>query len=150
MRTYHYVCDNNKCQYEFEIEQDMSEDSLKKCPECGKAKLYRKIYTPFVFIKGEPTTVGHQADRNTQRLGHYEYEDKLAGRNNRIQKASDKLLEQTGGKQIERTNELPWWRSGKVEGLPKEDRPINIAKAKKIADDLGLRVTEPRKPKKKT
>ena len=38
---YEYVCKN--CGYEFEKFQQMTEDHLKTCPECGKDALKRKI-----------------------------------------------------------------------------------------------------------
>lgn len=41
MPTYEYVC--KSCQHEFEAFQSMSSDSLKKCPECSKNTLKRKI-----------------------------------------------------------------------------------------------------------
>lgn len=41
MPTYDYVCD--ACQHEFEQFQSITADPLKKCPECGKNKLRRKI-----------------------------------------------------------------------------------------------------------
>jgi putative FmdB family regulatory protein len=41
MPTYDYVCD--ACQHEFESFQSIKADPLKKCPECGKMKLRRRI-----------------------------------------------------------------------------------------------------------
>ena len=41
MPTYEYVCKN--CGYEFEKFQQMTEDHLKTCPECGRDALKRKI-----------------------------------------------------------------------------------------------------------
>jgi putative FmdB family regulatory protein len=78
MVVYGYSCENNNCQHKFEIEQHMTDDALVECPCCKCSTLIRIIYAPMVFSKGEPTTIGHQADRNTQKLGHYEYEDKNA------------------------------------------------------------------------
>jgi putative FmdB family regulatory protein len=39
MPTYDYVCD--ACDHRFEEFQSMSEEALKKCPECKKLKLRR-------------------------------------------------------------------------------------------------------------
>ena len=51
MPHYDYVCD--ACGHELEIFQSMSESPKKKCPECGKMKLYRKIGTGAgVLFKG--------------------------------------------------------------------------------------------------
>lgn len=41
MPTYEYICKN--CEHEFEEFQSMSAAALKKCPECGKNTLERKI-----------------------------------------------------------------------------------------------------------
>lgn len=41
MPTYEYVCD--ACEHEFEEFQSISAKPLKKCPECEKPKLRRKI-----------------------------------------------------------------------------------------------------------
>lgn len=41
MPTYEYVC--SACEHEFEEFQSMSAKSLRKCPECGKNALERKI-----------------------------------------------------------------------------------------------------------
>jgi putative FmdB family regulatory protein len=142
MPTYEYICDNSKCCYNFEIHQSMADDSLVECPECGNETLRRKIFTPFCFVKGEPKTVGHIASRNTENMGRYEYDDRIAQRKNRVRKASDKLIEETGAKNIEHTGELPWWRSGKVPGLPREEKPITIEKAKQIAKELDINIKE--------
>jgi putative FmdB family regulatory protein len=39
MPTYNYRCDS--CDHELEAFHKMSDDPLKKCPECGKNKLVR-------------------------------------------------------------------------------------------------------------
>jgi len=41
MPTYEYVC--AACEHEFEEFQSMTAKPLRKCPECGKARLERKI-----------------------------------------------------------------------------------------------------------
>lgn len=43
MPTYEYEC--RSCHHEFETFQNMSADPLKKCPECKKNSLFRKIGT---------------------------------------------------------------------------------------------------------
>ena len=50
MPTYEYRC--NACSHEFEAEQRISEDPLKKCPECGKSKLERLISATAFHLKG--------------------------------------------------------------------------------------------------
>ena len=41
MPTYDYVCD--ACGHELELFQSMSESPKRKCPECGRLKLKRRI-----------------------------------------------------------------------------------------------------------
>jgi putative FmdB family regulatory protein len=48
MPTYEYICD--ACRHEYETYQSIKDAPLKKCPECGKAKLRRKLGTGGGFI----------------------------------------------------------------------------------------------------
>lgn len=51
MPTYEYICRN--CGHEFEVFQSMSDSPKRKCPECGKNALERKIGTgAAVLFKG--------------------------------------------------------------------------------------------------
>lgn len=50
MPTYEYRCD--ACTHEFEIEQRITADRLKKCPKCKKMKLVRLIGTGNFILKG--------------------------------------------------------------------------------------------------
>jgi putative FmdB family regulatory protein len=72
MPTYQYKCDF--CSFEFEIKQGYHDKPKKKCPQCKAHKLYR-VYSVYAAIIGEPKTLGHQADRNTQKMGKYELEN---------------------------------------------------------------------------
>jgi putative FmdB family regulatory protein len=74
MPTYDYSC--KSCEYVFEAKHGFNEDAP-PCPECGKNKLEQIINeAPLVFIKGEPSTIGQLADRNTKKMGRYELENK--------------------------------------------------------------------------
>ena len=74
MPTYEYRCSG--CGHGFEIVQSMKDKVKRKCPECEKNKLKRVFGTPFIFMKGEPQTIGHWAERNTEQMGRYELGDK--------------------------------------------------------------------------
>src|SRR5438270_1205696 len=51
MPTYEYQCD--ACEHNFDEFQSMSEEPLKKCPECGKKKLRRVFGTgAAILFKG--------------------------------------------------------------------------------------------------
>lgn len=50
MPTYEYTCDS--CGHAFEREQRITEDPIKKCPECGKLKARRMIGGGGFILKG--------------------------------------------------------------------------------------------------
>jgi putative FmdB family regulatory protein len=50
MPTYNYRCD--ACRTEFEQEQRISEDPIRKCPKCGKLKVRRMISSGNFILKG--------------------------------------------------------------------------------------------------
>ncbi len=51
MPTYDYVCD--ACDHEFEVIQPITAATKRKCPECGRMKLRRKIGAPAaIMFKG--------------------------------------------------------------------------------------------------
>jgi putative FmdB family regulatory protein len=50
MPTYSYRCD--ACQTEFDKEQRISEDPIRKCPKCGKLKVRRMISSGNFILKG--------------------------------------------------------------------------------------------------
>tara|TARA_R100001163_G_scaffold11972_2_gene11121 strand:- start:9610 stop:9951 length:342 start_codon:yes stop_codon:yes gene_type:complete len=80
MPTYDYEC--SECGYHKEVFQKFSEKPLVRCPKCKKHKFRRVILSaPHVSVKGEPTTIQHLADRNTQKLGRYELESKMQADN---------------------------------------------------------------------
>ena len=80
MPTYDYECAD--CGHQAEHFQKYSEEPLSECPEC-KSKTFRRVILspPQAFIKGDPTTVQHLADRNTQKMGKYELQDKMKADN---------------------------------------------------------------------
>ncbi len=50
MPTYEYAC--SACGHELEVEQRITADPLKKCPECGKLKLRRLVGSGNFVLKG--------------------------------------------------------------------------------------------------
>lgn len=50
MPTYEYGCDG--CGNQWELEQRISEDPVKKCPKCGKKKARRMISGGNFILKG--------------------------------------------------------------------------------------------------
>lgn len=95
MPTYEYQCEN--CNHNYEIEKLMSDPHEKQCPECKKMTLYQVYSPPMVFVKGEASTLGHLADRNTSKMGKYELGDKR-GKQEEASKKTEKPKE--------------WWQKG--------------------------------------
>ena len=73
-RTTPHQC--KKCDHNFEIVKAFGDPDKKKCPDCGKHSLYQVISPPTIFVKGEATTLGQLAERNTSKMGTYELGDK--------------------------------------------------------------------------
>lgn len=75
MPTYDFECE--PCAYYTEIFQHVNDPSVHKCPVCEQQTL-KKVFIspPLGFVRGEANTIGHLAERNTERLGRYEKEDK--------------------------------------------------------------------------
>jgi putative FmdB family regulatory protein len=145
MPTYGYVCTN--CGIDFEIYQSIHADSLTDCITCEtKNVLVRKIYAPLCLIKGSPTTLGQLAERNTEKLGKDEAQERQLKRGaskENIKKAKAQLLPKT-----------PWWRDGTIPGLKKKKSPLTMKECEDYLNDGTVRVNEPktnpRKPKRKT
>lgn len=58
---------------DFEDFQKISDPDWAKCPNCGKKS--EKLLSAS-SIKGDPTTIGALADKNTNKMGKYELEDR--------------------------------------------------------------------------
>jgi putative FmdB family regulatory protein len=77
MPTYDFECE--PCAYYTEIFQHVNDPNVHQCPVCEQQTL-KKIFIspPLGFVRGEARTIGHQAERNTEKMGHYELQDKRA------------------------------------------------------------------------
>lgn len=100
MPIYCYLCKN--CPSKFEVYQDFHDKPKKVCPKCHKHSLYRNCSSVYAAIRKDPSTIEHIADRNTQKMGHYEYEHRLQ-ENKGYQKKRKKVKPKT-----------PFWREGPV------------------------------------
>jgi hypothetical protein len=58
------------------VEQQLHDRLKKRCPNCRKYKLYQDLQGQHTFVYQEPKTLGHQAERNTERMSKYELEQK--------------------------------------------------------------------------
>jgi len=86
MPTYDYSC--TTCGFLWEdVSQGIDEKPKKKCPRCSKMTLNRIIFGGLPgFVKGEPTTLGQLADRNSKKLGKYGVSEKEAIKNEQVDK----------------------------------------------------------------
>lgn len=70
MPTYDYKCES--CDHEInDIYQSFSEESLVKCPSCGKDSLHRVIYGGLATFVKDAKTIGQVADKNWSNMGSY-------------------------------------------------------------------------------
>lgn len=72
MAAYDMVCGN--CGFEFELNKSIHDPFPTKCPQCKKHKLYQDYSVPYFAIRQDPKTLGHLAERNTEKMGKYELE----------------------------------------------------------------------------
>lgn len=126
MPTYQYECSN--CLHGFEIYQGMLEDALERCPECSVNTLLRVLHAPMCFVKGEPTTLGHLAERNAQKFGRAECEER--------ELRSKELAAKARGKKTPKKSATPWWRNGSVPGLVKKDTVLSPQECEKYTEEL--------------
>ena len=86
MPTYDYSCTN--CGFLWEdVSQGINEQPKKKCPKCAKMTLNRIISGGLPgFVRGEPTTLGQLADRNSKKMGSYGVSEKDAIKNEQVDK----------------------------------------------------------------
>lgn len=73
MPTYEYRCE--QCGHELEIQQSMKDDSITLCPNCNTEHLERIISLTMWFVKGEPTTIGQLAEKNSKKMGKYKVDE---------------------------------------------------------------------------
>lgn len=75
MPTYDYECNN--CGHKItDFYQPITSEAITYCNECKKNTLERLISIPYIAIKGEAKTIGQLAERNSNRFGKAQVEDK--------------------------------------------------------------------------
>lgn len=113
MPTYDFECE--KCAYYTEIVQSFDAPSTHKCPCCDEETLVKVfINPPTISIRGEPTTIASLADRNTEKMGHYELQDRIQkDTNNEKQKATKEHRELNRRiNKMSKTEKIKWIREG--------------------------------------
>jgi hypothetical protein len=81
------------------------------------------------IVYGSPTTIGQQAELNAKRLGKEKMEQVKEEMRNRPRPDFTGKLPK-GAKLNTTKSKTPWWREGKVAGLKKMDKPLDLDKVK--------------------
>lgn len=95
MPTYEYRC--SECEHKFEVVQSIKSKPLVDCPECHLLGLERVISGGLgSFMQQDPKTLGHLAERNTNKMGKYELQEKRKYQEESGNAAHAKALEEAG------------------------------------------------------
>lgn len=70
----YYICDS--CDFSFCIKQEINQKLRKKCPSCGKHKLYQDLTEQHVYCHNI-TTLGQLGRQNWKKMGTYEKQDRV-------------------------------------------------------------------------
>lgn len=85
-----YICD--ACEESCEFYMNVSEKHKKKCPSCGKMKLYQDLRGVYCAIK-EVKTLAQLAEKNNKEFGKYGLEDRQQAEVNRQKEVYNKKKE---------------------------------------------------------
>lgn len=128
MPFYSYLC---KCGHSYEEMKMISDPFPEKCPECGRkyGHGFEQDYQKFNItgtVYGDPKTVGQQAELNEKRAGKEQVE-KIFEEATKTHEFKGKLPK--NAKLVNRDkNEIPWYRSGKIPGTKKREKPLDTKK----------------------
>ncbi|MEY4334820.1 MAG: Zinc ribbon domain [Bacteroidota bacterium] len=76
MPTYDYECSN--CGHKIvDFYQSINSEAITYCNECKQNTLERLIFSPYIAVKGEAKTIGQLAERNSNKFGKSQVEDKI-------------------------------------------------------------------------
>ena len=115
MPVYEYECQNQDCQFGFEIEQSIKDEAYIKCPACKKRKLERLLFPVAGFVRKDPTTLGQQAERNMKKMG----KEGLASARRKLEKEQEQSRQESlqrlekslppGAKITQKAEHKPWY-----------------------------------------
>jgi putative FmdB family regulatory protein len=128
MPVYTYRCEN--CGVQFDKTQKFTDNSLTRCPECGK-KTLRKVYQPVgIVFKGSgfySTDNRSPSGASRPNNGHSEDKDKSASSETKSADSSSSTTSTASASTTTPTSE----KSDRVEKSDKSDRAERSAKAEK-------------------
>lgn len=84
MPKYDYGC--NCCGFLWEdVQQSINDPPKKKCPKCKHMTLSRVIFGGIEpFVRGEATTLGQLAERNSKKMGKYGVAEREEKKQNQV------------------------------------------------------------------
>lgn len=133
MAEYDFKCGH--CKHEFTLNQPMKAPRPTSCPKCRGTEKFGQVISAPIGVRGEPTTVGSLAEKNTSKLCREDYDRIInAGKTNGLSPQMKKKLEDQGCVVKERkpSGKTPWYRDGSVPGTERSDKPIDLSKIKDV------------------
>lgn len=93
--SYNYLC--NKCNEKFEIIRSIKDNRQILCTKCNSKSVEIIIDGGLPpIIKGEPTTLGQLAEKNSKKMGKYKVEEKTRQHKEAKRAASKRIMEEKG------------------------------------------------------
>jgi putative FmdB family regulatory protein len=127
-----YICDS--CDYTFEVQQSMHEQILKKCPQCERLTLYQDLRGQYHAMVNT-VTLGQLAEKNTKKMGRYEFQAKEEGlRQEKLKKNQDKLRRNGVDLPLEKCEHKPWYGKLDNNDVNKINKMTPEQKVKYIVD----------------
>lgn len=133
MALFQYVCEH--CEWLYEEERPIGTDHPEECPDCGVAygDVFRQYYegkNVGAWAYGNVTTFGQQSELNEKKLGKEQLQLMEEADAKRLSDYTGPLpptidREALNNRPKEKGS-IPWWRSGKVKGLERSEKPIKI------------------------
>ncbi len=104
------------------------------CSKCGHGEPdFNQVYgNTILIVYGNPTTVGQQSEINEKRAGKGKLDEMATSQQVARRKRFSGKLPKGASLSPHEDSETPWFRSGEVKGLPKRDKPLNLAKVKNV------------------
>lgn len=110
------------CEHRWEIETEFAKPpkTPKKCPVCKK-KTVGQQFTTFGVVNflESARNFEHASDINKKRLGKEQLQ---------LMEDADPII----SKKKQRAKNLPWWQDGSVEGLPRDEKPLDLSTIKDV------------------
>lgn len=128
MPTYAYAC---ACGHSYEEDRSIHKDGPKRCPACKRAdgdgfgQDFSQSSNNFI-VRGQPTTIGQQAELNAKRLG--KEQTRMLAEKGSLRPAFTGKLPENAKVNTTGTGERPWFREDLGPNAPALDKPLDTSK----------------------